>query len=203
MNYPDFFEQVEKITLIDPLAEFLGSFHNGEVTFSYIDIVKAAGHSCPTVAGAYLMCLHGLKQLYPEQLPVRGQIQVEFKEPLDEGVAGVIANVFTQITGATDRSGFKGINGQFIRHSLMAFERPIRGSARLTRMDTQKSIEINYDPHSIPGSPEQQQLFPLILQNQASAEQKKRFGELWQARVEKILCSPAIQSGIITVTSDF
>jgi len=53
----------------------------------YIQLVKAAGHSCPTVAGAYAMSYHALKVLYPDSLPVRGEIKVEFKESLEDGVA--------------------------------------------------------------------------------------------------------------------
>jgi len=191
--------QVETITLFDPLAEFLGSFVDGRVEFSYLDIVKAAGHSCPTVAGAYLMCLHGLKVLYPEQIPVRGQIRIEFKEDLLDGVVGVIANVFSHITGATNKSGFKGINGQFIRHSLMAFNSHITSSVRLTRIDNQDSIELIYSPSLIPASQEQQDLFKLILLNKADAEQKQEFGRLWQERVVKILTAPVLENGILTV----
>ena len=49
----------------------------GEIEFSYVDIVKSAGHSCGTVAGAYLIALEGLKALYGEELPQRGEIKVE------------------------------------------------------------------------------------------------------------------------------
>ena len=199
MNYPEFYNQVENIQFFDPLAEFLGSFHDGKIEFSYKDIVKSAGHSCPTVAGAYLMCQQGLKILYPEQIPVRGQVKVEFKETLEEGVAGVIGSVFTHITGATDKSGFKGINGNYIRHSLMNFESSIKSSVRLSRIDYSKSIELFYNPGVIPASSEQQELFSLIMQNTASVEQKYRFGQLWQARVEKILCGPFWENGVLNM----
>jgi hypothetical protein len=55
MKTPSFFDEVVQIEMIDPLANVLGTFENGKVTFNYLDIVKAAGHSCPTVSGAYLM----------------------------------------------------------------------------------------------------------------------------------------------------
>jgi len=197
LNYPEFYERVEKIRLYDPLAQFLGSFNDGQIELSYSDIVKAAGHSCPTVAGAYLMCLEGLKILYPDSLPIRGQIRVEFKENMQDGVAGVIANVFSHITGATDKSGFKGINGNFVRHSLMRFDSSINASVTMMRLDTQQKIELSYNPHVIPAHDEQQELFPLIIQNQASEEQKIRFGQLWQERVEKILCGPVFDNGVL------
>jgi len=76
MHYPAFFNDVRKIVLHDPLAEFLGAAEGGVVEYGYIDAVKLAGHSCPTVAGAYLMCLKALARLYGEQRPERGAIRV-------------------------------------------------------------------------------------------------------------------------------
>ena len=187
MNYPKFFDKVEKIKLYDPLAQFLGSFEDGIVEVEYIEIVKAAGHSCPTVAGAYLMSLKALEALYPNSIPVRGEITVEFKESLEDGVTGVIANVITNITGATLKSGFKGIGGKFVRHSLMKFDAPINSSARFTRVDTNKSVDVYYNSNAVSGDPKQQILMQKIMQDKASDEEKKEFGKLWQSRVEKIL----------------
>ena len=39
----------------DRLAEFLGAADGGVIEYRYVDAVKLAGHSCPTVAGAYLL----------------------------------------------------------------------------------------------------------------------------------------------------
>ena len=105
MKSPSFFDEVVSIEMIDPLANVLGTFEDGKVTFTYLDVVKAAGHSCPTVSGAYIMTYHALKALYKDELPVRGMVDVSFRESVDEGVAGVIGNVITHITGATDKSG--------------------------------------------------------------------------------------------------
>jgi len=187
MNYPEFFNKIETIKLQDSLANFLGSFENGLVEFSYLDIVKAAGHSCPTVAGAYIMALEGLKALYSaDEIAQRGEIFVSFKEDASEGVAGVIANVFTQITGATQTSGFKGIGGNFVRHDLMQFNNELNSSVKLQRLDNGKSIEVIYNPSGIPGSPLQQQLMQKIMQGIATPEEKIKFGQLWQERVENI-----------------
>jgi len=43
-----------------------------------------------TVAGAYLMTLLGLKELYSDTLPQRGSIKVELKASEVEGVSGVM-----------------------------------------------------------------------------------------------------------------
>ncbi len=187
-DFPEFFKRVPSIVTYDPLADILGTFKDGKIMFNYIQIVKAAGHSCPTVAGAYAMTFHALKALYGEELPVRGNVKVEFKEDLEEGVAGVIANVITNITGATSKSGFKGLGGKFARHSLMFFNAPINSSARFTRVDNGKSVDVFYDPSIVPGSPKQQPLMQKIMQGIATSEEKEEFGRLWQERVEKILC---------------
>ena len=80
MTYPQFFDKIPTIKLKDDLALFLGAFDDGIIEFSYLDIVKSAGHSCPTILGAYLMTLKGLEALYENELPKRGEILVEFKE---------------------------------------------------------------------------------------------------------------------------
>jgi len=186
MNYPEFFNTIETIKLKDPLSNLLGTFENGLVEFSYLDVVKNAGHSCPTVTGAYLLALEGLKELYKNELPTRGEIFVSFKEDASEGVAGVIANVLSHITGATEILGFKGLNGNFVRHDLMKFDDSINSSIKLQRLDTGKSVELIYNPSSIDQNPQIPQLMQEIMQNKATIEDKKTFGILWQERVENI-----------------
>ena len=186
MNYPDFFDTVESIKLQDPLADILGAFENGEYEIKYVEVVKSAGHSCPTVAGAYIMVSEALKALYGEQRAVRGNIKVEFSESIEEGVAGVIGNTITQITGATYKSGFKGLGGKFARHSLMFFDSDINSSARFTRVDTGKSVDVIYNPSSIPADQAMMPLMQKIMQGGATPKDVKHFGELWQDRVKRV-----------------
>ncbi|MDD3855205.1 MAG: hypothetical protein A3J96_08805 [Sulfurimonas sp. RIFOXYC2_FULL_36_7] len=186
MNYPEFFNSVESIKVVDPLANVLGAFEDGVYEITFLEVVKAAGHSCPTVAGAYLITLEGLKALYPDSRAVRGEIKVEFRDPMEEGVAGVIGNVVSQITGATEKSGFKGLAGKFARHSLMKFNANINSSIRLTRADSGKSVDVYYDPSSIGGSPKMQQLMQKMMGGMANKEEIKEFGALWQDRVKRI-----------------
>ncbi len=187
MSYPKFYDNVKTITLYDPLSEFLGSFDEGRITFKYIQIVKSAGHSCPTVAGAYLMTCKALEFLYGEDMPVRGEIKVEFKENIEEGVAGVIANVITNITGATRITGFKGLNGKYARHSLMEFDSDISSSARFTRTDSGKSVDVFYNPSSVYGNPQMGELMQKMMMNMANDDEKKEFKAMWQQRVKEIL----------------
>lgn len=186
MKYPEFFDTIDTIKVVDPLANILGAFEKGIYEFNYLEIVKAAGHSCPTVAGAYITAYAGLKALYPNGPAVRGEIKVEFKESLEDGVAGVISNVISQITGATDKSGFKGLGGKFARHSLMHFDAKISSSVRFTRVDNGKSVEVYYDPSLVGGSPKMQQLMQKMMGGMANEAEIKEFGELWQDRVKRI-----------------
>jgi hypothetical protein len=187
MNYPTFFDNTPIITLQDPLSNFLGTFDNGLVHFSYLDIVKSAGHSCPTVSGAYLCTLKALDTLYTNDLiPIRGEISVSFKSALNEGVTGVISNVISQITGATEHSGFKGLKGKFSRHSLMNFDTRTGAELSFKRLDTGKTVEVTYNPSSIVVNPKMQELMGKLMQGTATAEESKEFGDLWQSRVEAI-----------------
>jgi len=185
MDYPVFFDRVEKIVMQDALSDFLGTFEGGIVEFSYVDVVKMAGHSCPTVAGAYLMTYHALKALYGEEITKRGEIKVSFKESEEEGVAGVIAHVISNITGATQKHGFKGLNGKFVRHSLMEFESDHEASAKFTRLDTNESVLCHYNPAIVPADTLMQPLMQKAMQGDMIAQ--KEFGMLWQKRVERIL----------------
>ncbi len=203
MSYPVFFDNVPALTLVDPLGDFLGAFHHGHVEITYYDCVKLAGHSCPTVASAYLMAAFGLDALYPEgSLPHRSQIKVELKAPKTEGVTGVIGNVIAYIVGANDESGFKGIGGVFSRNDLLSFgQDTLEGMVRLTRTDTGSAVTLSSDTSQVPGSPEMMPLMQKTMQGAASPEEKAQFQALWQGRVEAMLSNPDLQKKIITIHS--
>jgi len=186
MKYPKFFDSIETIKLQDELSSFLGSLEDGIVEFSYLDIVKTAGHSCPTVAGAYIITLTALKKLYKDEIPQRGKIFVSFKKDVTEGTAGVVSNVITQITGATQSSGFKGLNGKFQRFGLMRFNDNITTSAKFQRVDTKETVEVIYNPDIILPNPKTSQLMQKLMKDIASKEEKQEFGKLWQERVKNI-----------------
>jgi hypothetical protein len=54
MAFPAFFDQAPVLRLHDPLAQLLGAATDGVIEYRYADAVRVAGHSCPTVAGAWL-----------------------------------------------------------------------------------------------------------------------------------------------------
>ena len=187
MTYPDFYNKIETIKVQDELSSFLGAFQNGVYEISYLDIVKGAGHSCPTELAAYLMNLEALKALYPEGIAKRGEIEVSFSQRQSEAVAGVIGNVAMNITGACTTNGFKGIAGKYDRNYLLKFEQDINdASARFTRVDTKQSVDVVYDPSSIQFHPLMQALMQKCVQGNADKAEQLEFGRLWQERVEKI-----------------
>lgn len=199
MHYPAFFDKVPSIRLYDPLSDFLGAFEKGEMEISYLDCVKLAGHSCPTVAGAYLMAYKGLEKLYPDTLPHRGMTHVSMREGEAHGVTGVICNVISFIAGASGIGGFKGIQGNFSRDNLVSYNVPIEGEVTLTRLDTDESVTLSYDPSIVPADAMMQPLMGKALQGIATEEEKEAFGKLWQARVEKILLSETLWDQMITL----
>jgi hypothetical protein len=184
--YPNFYDEIPTVVLQDDLANFLGSVDNGIIVFSYFDVVKVAGHSCPTVLGTYMMIQKGLSKLYQGEIARRGEILIEFKENQTDGVVGVMANIATAITGATSDFGFKGLGGKFSRCSLMEFQKSIDGIMKITRIDTNQSVVLNYDTSSLQRSPMLNQLMQKSLQGKASNEERKEFSSLWQKGVENI-----------------
>jgi hypothetical protein len=187
MRYPDFFDRVPSITLYDPLAEFLGAAEGGRMEYRYADAVKLAGHSCPTVASAYLMTGKALQALYPDTLPERGAVRAQFRQAVTVGVTGVIANVVTLLTGATADTGFKGIAGRFDRRNLLFFNADIGGEIRFTRVESGAAVDVSADLSKIPAAAEMRSLMGLCLSGEATAQQAQEFGRLWQERVRSLL----------------
>lgn len=187
MSYPEFFNQAKKITVYDPLAHLLGSSSDGLIEYSYIDAVKQAGHSCPTVAGAYLMAIKALVHLYPGEIPQRGGLKAEFHEGVTDGVAGVMASVVSLITGCAGEGGFKGLAGNHVRRNLLSFNHPVNGQIRFQRMDTGHAVTISYHPNLVPPSPEVFALLRKILNGVAQQTDKEAFAAGWQERVKMIL----------------
>ena len=186
MNFPAFFEQVPSITLRDPLAELLGSVEGGLVTYGYADAVRLAGHSCPTVASAFLMVRAALRQLYGSALPRRGEIAVDCRTPRDAGVSGVMAAVFTLVTGAADEGGFRGLGPRFGRRGLLRFSQAVGGEFRCTRLDSGAAVEVSAHPECVPADVRVRELMPLCLAGEATAAQSELFGRLWQDRVRQL-----------------
>lgn len=187
VRFPDFFEAAPRIVVRDPLADFLGAAVDGLIEYRYADVVKLAGHSCPTVASAYLMTRTAMKALYAEAIPVRGEIRVELRDGRTAGVTGVIANVVSYLTGATSDTGFKGIGGHFDRRNLLAFDADIDGQLRFSRVDSGAAVEVSARLDHVSSDPRVALLLPKSLTGRASPAETKDFQSLWQDRVRRLL----------------
>ena len=202
MSYPSFFDEVASITLRDPLAEILGAVTDGLMEYRYADAVKFAGHSCPTVAGAYLMALKALDRLYTGGVAERGAVQVEFRAAQGDGVTGVTAAIVGLLTGAAGEGGFKGLGGRFSRQNLLRFAAGNDAALRFTRLDSGESLGVSYHPEVVPAPPELQGLMPRLGSGAASAAEREEFASLWQMRVKRILIDHFDDPKLVVISPD-
>lgn len=186
MAHPVFFDSIPSITLRDPLSSLLGSAEGGLMEYSYPEVVKLTGHSCPTVAGAWLMTTRALNRLYGEEAPERGAIAVQFRNSATEGVTGVIASVVGFLTGATVDTGFKGLRGHFDRRNLLSFEQAIEGEIRFERLDTGEGVTVSFDASVVPPAPDIMPRLFAALETDATPDQRTAFAQAWQDRVRRI-----------------
>ena len=195
--FRDFLKEVKPIRLKEPLAETLGAFtgRDAVLDYTFIETVKMAGHACPTVSGAYLVCQKALEALYPDDVPVRGQIGVTVYGRPDEGVYGVIGQVFSLLTGAAPASGFCGLGGKFGRKDLLNFSPntpdPEAMCFEFKRLDTGKAVLARFYPRRIPQSGEEAArmggLFERVLWEAAGDGERAEFQDLWMRKVRDML----------------
>jgi hypothetical protein len=184
MRYRQYIEEIEAIRLYDELAEFLGVNGDGIIEISYLDIVKTAGHSCATVAGAYLMAQKGLQALYGSQLPWRGHIKVELAKAVTQENTGVVGCVLSNITGATTDYGFGGIpGGKYNRRGLLFYEAPIETDVRFTCLETGRSVGVDYRPKRLV---DPMAILMSAIGENATPEDRNSFPDRFQAVVQKV-----------------
>lgn len=199
MQTPAFFDLAPSIIMYDALAQTLGATQDGLIEYRYLDAVKLAGHSCPTVAGAWLMTRTALARLYPGQVPQRGEVRVEMRESQDAGVVGVIASVAGLVTGAAGSGGFKGLAGRHARRDRMVFDVPMRGEMRFTRMDNGQSVEVSHHMEAAPRPAQLGMQMQAALSPEADTIQREAFALAWQGWVRAILIDHADDPEMITV----
>lgn len=201
MRYPAFYDQAPVIPMRDPLAALLGATDDGLIDYHYLDAVRLAGHSCPTVAGAYLMARAALRALYPDGPAERGGVEVQIPGAESEGVNGVIAQIFTLITGAAADNGFHGIAGRFVRQSLLSYSTPDEGAAlRVRRRDTGETVSVELDLAGVPAPANLRPLLGAALDPEASPQQRAAFGQAWQTRVKSLLVEHADDPEVVRLT---
>ncbi len=185
--------QPESLLVRDPFLEFLGLVPAGQpITITFAELVKAAGHACPTVAGAYLILRHGLAALYGSAPAVRGAVRVTaYGGPGDFGY-GPIAQLVNFVIGAAPDTGFGGLaRGRFRRRDLFIFKRDDirRNEFDFERLDTGRRVRVTYDPSIIPAPPDLPDAVGPALADGAPAAAIERFRDLWLGRVQDILAA--------------
>ena len=187
MKLPDYFDDVPRLRVRDPLARALGCAEDGILDYGFADAVRLTGHACPTVAAAYWLTWLALEQLYPDELPQRGGIKVEFRDDARSGSNGVIATVVQMLTGAAGGSGFKGLGGRFSRAGLIRNKPDLMLALRFTRLDTLAAVDVGVDMPALPEDDELDGLVARLSAGRVTAQEERRLGELWQARVRALL----------------
>jgi len=202
MGMPSFFADAPRIVMHDPLAGFLGAAEGGLIEYRYGDAVRLAGHSCPTVAGAWLMARAALRALYGDAVPERGGIEVAMSGREDEGTTGVIAQVFTLLTGATVENGFGGIGGRFGRRHLLRYGSGGPGViARFARRNRGGAVDVSMDLSGVPPGPGGNHLMMRAMAADATHDERAAFAAAWQDRVRRILIEHADDPAMIRVSA--
>ena len=200
MKTSSFYSSLPTIKLNEPLYDLFGVAPTSEIEFSFADAVKIAGHACPTVAGSYLMTYHGIKALYPNEIPIRGNFKLHFSTDEAEGVTGVIANIMGTILGAAGVGGFKGLGGKYYRNNKILFNQILKSKVEIVRIDNNQSVRIDYFPEIIPSSDATSPLLSKILSNSATDLEKLTFQNLWNQRLEKILSIGFDKNNLIKIS---
>lgn len=199
MQLPEFFDLVPTLRVQDPLARLLGCAEDGLLEYSYADAVRLAGHSCPTVASAYWLTWLALERLYPDSLPQRGNLRVDFREDARSGSTGVVATVIQMLTGAAGGTGFKGVAGRHSRAGLMRFMPELLLSLRFTRLDTRTAVDATAELQLVPADPAIEQLLPRCARGLASPDEERTLGTLWQERVRRLLLEFGRDPGVFVL----
>lgn len=174
------------IRVYEPFSDFLtGGDEEKNFEITLLDVVRFAGHACPSMVGAFLIAKRAVSELFPEDVCVRGEISVDIPFPATAGATGPIANVFSFITGAWGETGFGGLRGEFKRRDLLKFGSSSvpEGAFRFTRLSTGKSVDIFYKPGSV----------------NVALDPSLPFQIQWRQRIFAILNDPAACISVVSV----
>lgn len=189
---------IDPIEIRDPVAEALAVLEPGEpFVITYTDVVKTAGHSCPTASGAYRIAQLGLAALYPDTHPVRSDIEVKAAGPRDDATYGVMGRLISYVTGAAEDDGFGGLAGGLgDRRNLLTFDTFDPGTAaptfRFRRIDTDETVEVTYRVSDVPDGGQATGNLQQILDGSATDEQRDAFADAWHSRVQTVLLDDSL-----------
>lgn len=162
MNENDF--KSHKISVYEPFSNFLlGTEEEKSFDLTLLDVVRFAGHACPSMVGAFLISRRVIKELFPTGVCVRGDVEIDIPSAATQGATGPISNVFGFIFGAWGDTGFGGLNGQFVRRGLVRYsvsDLP-PGAFRFRNVKTGACIDAFYNPGLAPFAPDEHEPFQL------------------------------------------
>lgn len=199
MKLPDYFEQIPRLRVQDPLAQLLGCAVDGIFEYEFADAVRLTGHACPTVAAAYWLTYLALEKLYPDSLPQRGGMKVELREDARTGSTGVVATVVQMLTGAAGSTGFKGIGGRYGRAGLIRYAPDLLLSMRFTRLDNRAAVEACADMWLAPPDDAMEELLSRCVADRATQDERAALAKLWQERVRHLLVDLARDPAVFVI----
>ncbi|MDY0212274.1 MAG: hypothetical protein RBR06_04670 [Desulfuromonadaceae bacterium] len=204
----DYVDTVPALVLREPFLELLGQT-KGPISYTFEEAVKASGHACGAVAGAWIITRKALETLYPSTLPVRGQIKVIMPGARDEWFVGVFGQVISNITGAAPETGFPGaeLGAAYNRRNLMVYPNEPSGTPPpkmlwiFERIDTGAKVAIRYDLSKVkpPATPERNELGAKVARGLADAEEVKNWQTYWNARVKFVFDNADTLPGLFTI----
>lgn len=171
--------QQNTIQVREPFAQFLQATKTEfDFELSLLDVVRFAGHACPSMIGAFIISKKAAQELFTDHVVVRGDVEISTAQSAGSGATGPMCNVLSMIFGAWEKSGFGGLSGQFRRRDLLKFSDPQvpEGAFRFKNIQTNQQIDIFYSPaqglKDIPAATEPVEVpFPLD----------------WRIKIKKIL----------------
>ncbi len=199
---------VPSIIMKDPFLELLGQVDR-PIPYTYEEVVKLSGHSCAAVAGAWIITKKALEALYPDEIPVRGQIKIYAPGADDEWLVGVFGEVITYITGASPGTGFPGaaFGKSYNRRNLLKYKDaitntlPFKMAWIFERVDTGVQVSVRYNLTMIkpPATPEKMKMASKMAYGKASVEEVKEWKKFWNERVKFVFENADTLEGFFTV----
>ncbi len=150
--------------------------------------------------GARTEYFRALGLLYPDELPVRGQVEVSLPDPASAGTTGVVGAIASLLTGAAGEGGFHGLAGQHVRRGLLRFDVAEATALCFRRTDTGTRVQAEARLKHVAGDPRTMPLLQRCLAGQASSDERAEFGRLWQARVARILLEHAHDDAVFRLS---
>ena len=170
------------IKLIEPQYVFFGMSKTGEIEVSLSDVSKFHGHLCGGVAFGFRAAQVGLKALYGDKLPVRGEVRVYTSQDTCP------ADVLSFITRA--RTNFGNLGG---RNDLVLDPKAEKKYYKFVHKKTGKTVILEpiFDPRA--------EIRPLKMKAKKNPKFRPQFQEAVKNIIPRILFDPADKIFKITV----